>query len=79
MKCLVHKLLGEFVNINNCGMSLNRVIETKNPNYSVNDLVLVYSGWVTHSISNGDKGIHKIPANGSLPPSTRLGIIGMPG
>ena len=57
----------------------NRVIQSKNPEYDVDDLVLAYSGWVTHSISNGGKGVHKIPANGSLPPSTRLGIIGMPG
>ncbi|XP_003388652.1 PREDICTED: prostaglandin reductase 1-like [Amphimedon queenslandica] len=61
------------------GTQIARVIQSKNPKYDVNDLVLAYSGWVTHSISNGEKGIHKVPVNGSLPPSTRLGIIGMPG
>ena len=63
----------------------HRVLESKNADYSVGDLVQGMFGWTTHSISDGkvkpgmpyeamklDPAIHTST-------STALGVLGMPG
>jgi len=54
-----------------------RVVESKNPNFAVGDIVDVYMGWQEYVISSG-KGIRKL--NPSIAPvSTALGVLGMTG
>ena len=63
----------------------HRVLESKNADYSVGDLVEGYFGWTTHAIYEGkvkpgmpyeaiklDTAIHTSP-------STALGVLGLPG
>ena len=63
-----------------------RVVESKTPDYSVGDLVIGHFGWVTYTICVVPKGkpdylqsYIKLDPNMPLPPSTTLGILGMPG
>lgn len=57
----------------------NRVVESKNEEYSVGDLVLGQFGWTSHTISDGKgKSVKLDPAVHSSP-STALGVLGMPG
>jgi NADPH-dependent curcumin reductase CurA len=53
------------------------VEESRNPHWEAGDVVLSYSGWQTHDVSDG-RGLRKLdPA--VLPVSTALGVLGMPG
>ncbi len=63
---------------------LFRVIESKNPDYAIGDMVHSTFGWVTHAVCNGTQeghmfGLRKIDTVSSVSPSTALGILGMPG
>jgi NADPH-dependent curcumin reductase len=59
------------------GATVSRVIESKNPGFSVGDLVLAYAGWQEYAVSDG-KGLSKLGPE--LPkPSYALGVLGMPG
>jgi NADPH-dependent curcumin reductase len=59
------------------GESIAEVAESRHPDYAKGDIVLAYTGWQTHCLSDG-KGVHKInPAD--APVTTRLGVLGMPG
>ncbi|XP_076998002.1 prostaglandin reductase 1 [Tamandua tetradactyla] len=62
------------------GQQVARVVESKNSAYPKGTVVLAYSGWTTHSISDGEK-LEKLPTEwpDTLPLSLALGTIGMPG
>ena len=59
------------------GGTVNRVEESRHPDYKAGDWVLSYSGWQDYAISNG-KDLTSLGANPAQP-SYALGIIGMPG
>src|SRR5580693_4382101 len=54
-----------------------RVVESKNANFAVGDIVDVYMGWQEYVISNG-RGIRKLDPS-VAPVSTALGVLGMTG
>ena len=59
------------------GGTVSVVEASRNPKFSVGDIVFGYTGWQEYSISNG-KGMRTVdPA--IAPVSTALGILGMPG
>ncbi len=53
------------------------VEESRHPDFAAGDLVLSYSGWQTHEVSDG-KGLRKLDPS-VAPVSTALGVLGMPG
>ena len=53
------------------------VEESRHPDYAVGDVVLSYSGWQTHALSDGS-GLRRL-APSVAPVSTALGVLGMPG
>lgn len=59
------------------GGTVARVLESKHPRFAVGDLVLSYSGWQSHALSDGT-GVRKLDA-AFAPVSTSLGVLGMPG
>ena len=59
------------------GGTVNEVIASNNPDFTVGDIVLAHTGWQTHALSDG-KGLRKIDPK-LAPISTALGILGMPG
>lgn len=59
------------------GGTVAEVVESRNDGFRVGELVLSYSGWQTHAVSDG-KGLMKLD-NWPAPPSTALGVLGMPG
>ena len=60
-----------------------RVIQSKNKDYSVGDLVVGMFGWCTHTIVAADnKDQHALKLDPTLykdRESTALGVLGMPG
>ena len=58
------------------GGAAGRVIASKNPKFAEGDLVEGIFGWQTHPVSDG-KGVRKLDP--SVPISTALGVLGMPG
>ena len=50
---------------------------SRHPEYSPGDMVLSYSGWQTHAISDGS-GLRRLDPS-VVPVSTALGVLGMPG
>lgn len=61
------------------GGQIARVIESKNADFPVGTNVVVYAGWVSHSLSDG-KGLVKLPPYPEgVPLSLGLGTLGMPG
>ena len=59
------------------GECVAEIINSKNSNYSVGEIVAARIGWVTHAISDGGD-LRKID-NSIAPISTALGVLGMPG
>jgi NADPH-dependent curcumin reductase CurA len=59
------------------GGAVSQVVASNNPSFAVGDLVMGYTGWQTHAISDG-KGLRKLDPK-LAPPSTALGVLGMPG
>ena len=53
------------------------VEESLNPEWTAGDMVLSYSGWQTHDISDGS-GLRKLDPS-VVPVSTAVGVMGMPG
>ena len=53
------------------------VEESRNPSYDVGQMVLSYSGWQTHVVSDGSALRRLDPS--AVPVSTALGVLGMPG
>nr|XP_020029407.1 prostaglandin reductase 1 [Castor canadensis]XP_020029408.1 prostaglandin reductase 1 [Castor canadensis] len=62
------------------GEQVARVVESKNSAFPTGTVVLTFSGWTTHSISDGKK-LEKLSAEWpkTLPLSLALGTVGMPG
>ena len=59
------------------GGGVARVVESKNPDYEVDDVVNLQMGWQEYAVSNGG-GLRKIDPH-IAPVSTALGVLGMPG
>jgi NADPH-dependent curcumin reductase CurA len=59
------------------GGTVCEVVESRHPDYAAGDLVLSYSGWQTHALSDGS-GLRRLDAS-VVPVSTALGVLGMPG
>ncbi len=59
------------------GESVAVVMQSDIPDFYVGDLVLAYTGWQTHCLSDGT-GVRKIDPT-LAPITTRLGVLGMPG
>ncbi|NWI24234.1 PTGR1 reductase, partial [Sula dactylatra] len=62
------------------GTQVARIVESKNPAFTVETFVVARSGWRTHFISDG-KDLQLLPSSWpeSLPRSLALGTVGMPG
>ncbi len=58
------------------GGTVSEVVQSNNPDYAVGELVSAYGGWQDYAVSDG-RGLHRLPPG--LPPTTALGILGMPG
>src|SRR5229473_3299269 len=59
------------------GGTVGEIVKSRNPNYSVGDVVLGYGGWQEYALSNG-AGLRKLDPT-AAPVSTALGVLGMPG
>lgn len=59
------------------GGTVNRVEESKHPNFNPGDLVQASGGWQDYSISDG-VGVRKLDPNMARP-SHAIGVLGMPG
>ncbi|GCE26473.1 NADP-dependent oxidoreductase [Dictyobacter alpinus] len=60
------------------GGTVGVIVESKNPNFQVDEHVLGYFGWQEYGISDG-KGLQKVSVSQQLPASAYLGVLGMPG
>jgi NADPH-dependent curcumin reductase len=59
------------------GGTVAEVVSSRHPDYAAGDIVLSYSGWQTHAISDG-RGLRRLDPS-VVPISTALGVLGMPG
>jgi NADPH-dependent curcumin reductase CurA len=59
-----------------CGHTVSEVIDSRNPSFREGDIVAGYDGWQQFAVSNG-ADLRKLDP--SLPPSTALSVLGMPG
>ena len=59
------------------GGTVVQVEESRHPDWQVGDWALSYSGWQTHAVSDGT-GLRRLDPS-VAPPSTALGVLGMPG
>ncbi|MGU3538171.1 NADP-dependent oxidoreductase [Methylobacterium sp. A54F] len=59
------------------GQTVSEVVSSDNPKFREGDLVLAQGGWQDYLVSDGT-GLRKVDP-GAAPPSTALGILGMPG
>ena len=59
------------------GETVAEVMVSNNPDYVPGDIVLARVGWQSYGLSDGS-GVRKV-ARGSVPISTALGVLGMPG
>ncbi|WP_295911234.1 NADP-dependent oxidoreductase [uncultured Xanthomonas sp.] len=62
------------------GSTVAEVLHSNSPDHAPGDLVLVQNGgWQTHLVVDGASLRRKLDPNSPLPPSTALGVYGMPG
>ena len=59
-----------------CGHTVSEVAESLNPAFRAGDIVAAYDGWQQYAVSNG-ADLRKLDP--SVPVSTALGVLGMPG
>ena len=60
------------------GGTVGRVVESKAENVGIGQLLVGYGGWQEYAVMKpGDQGV--LPVASDLPPSTALGVAGMPG
>jgi len=59
------------------GESIGTIVASKHAHFSTGDVVVAHTGWRTHALSGGER-VRRIEG-GALPPTTRLGVLGMPG
>ncbi|WP_411851584.1 NADP-dependent oxidoreductase [Stenotrophomonas sp. LGBM10] len=60
------------------GRTVSDVLASNHPGVAVGDRVLAPGNWQTHAVIDGDRVTRTLHDNG-LPPSTALGVLGMPG
>ncbi|MHC9083888.1 NADP-dependent oxidoreductase [Luteimonas sp. RIT-PG2_3] len=60
------------------GGTVSEVVQSLHPDWAPGDLVLSHAGWQTHAVVDGDQLRRKLDPDGP-PPSTALGVYGMPG
>lgn len=60
------------------GRTVSEVLASEHPGIAVGDWVLAGGGWQTHAVVAGDSLTRKLNRD-ELPPSTALGVYGMPG
>jgi NADPH-dependent curcumin reductase CurA len=58
------------------GHTVSQVVESRHPDFRDGDIVAGYDGWQEYAVSNG-KDLRKLDR--SMPISTALGVLGMPG
>lgn len=59
------------------GESISTIVDSKHPEFKIGELVLADTGWKSHAIAQGHE-VRRIEAH-SLPVTTLLGVLGMPG
>jgi NADPH-dependent curcumin reductase CurA len=59
------------------GESISTILASQHPDYKEGDVVQCHTGWRTHALSSGE-GVRKI-GRSTVPVTTRLGVLGMPG
>jgi NADPH-dependent curcumin reductase len=59
-----------------CGHTVSQVIESRHPSFTTGDIVTGYDGWQEYASSSGED-LRK--CDRSIPMSTALGVLGMPG
>jgi NADPH-dependent curcumin reductase CurA len=59
------------------GGTVAEVLESRHPDYAAGDMVLSYSGWQAHALSDGTD-LRKLDSQ-QAPVTTALGVLGMPG
>jgi NADPH-dependent curcumin reductase CurA len=59
-----------------CGHTVSEVVESRNPAFRAGDIVAGYDGWQSYAVSSG-RELRKLDPG--LPPTTALGVLGMPG
>jgi NADPH-dependent curcumin reductase len=59
------------------GGTVAEVLESRHPDYAAGDMVLSYSGWQAHALSDGTD-LRKLDPQ-QAPVTTALGVLGMPG
>ncbi len=59
------------------GETISTVVRSQHPDFAPGDLVLAHTGWRTHAVIEGGKA--RKAASGTLPITTQLGVLGMPG
>ena len=59
------------------GGTVGEIVSSRNPKYSVGEIVLGYGGWQEYALSDG-AGLRKLDPR-AAPVSTALGVLGMPG
>jgi NADPH-dependent curcumin reductase len=60
-----------------CGHTVSEVVESRHPAFAPGDVVAGYDGWQQYAAGPA-KDLRKLAADG-LPPSTAIGVLGMPG
>src|SRR5262249_21742060 len=60
-----------------CGHTVSEVIESRHPAFQQGDIVAGYDGWQQYAAGPA-KDLRKLDRAG-LPPSTAIGVLGMPG
>jgi len=58
------------------GRTVAEIVESRNPKYQVGDIVLGGGGWQQYAVSDG-AGLRRLDPQ-AAPPSTALGVLGMP-
>lgn len=61
------------------GLVLGEVLESRNPEYSVGDLVMCRSRWEEFTVADGSDYINKLVADPGVSPSCYLGLLGPTG
>nr|WP_246504830.1 NADP-dependent oxidoreductase [Microvirga antarctica] len=59
------------------GGTVATVMESRHPDLQTGDVVLSHSGWQSHAVASGN-AVRKLDPR-AAPPSTALGVLGMPG
>jgi len=60
------------------GFIIGRVLDSQNAAYEEGDMVTMSGNWASHSLSNGDGFVFKLPEI-DIPTSLFLGVLGIPG